>query len=374
MKYLSAPTDIFFSITNRCNMLCLHCSVYPLESPEEEMSTDEIFDLIDELGAIKVFTIRISGGEPFARNDIIPILERIAKNKMRSSINTNATLITEEVVKELKRFHRRIADIMVSVDGANENSHDRMRGPGSFDKMITGVQKLAKAGLNLSAYTTVTRHNYTELEEIIRLCKKLKISHVKFNELLPIGMGARHYRELGLQFNERRNTIKTLKKLKKKYNGFISGTYLEVCELFSSRSRGQGSSFSGCGATLNSLTILSDGSVVPCDRLQGYKLGNVRRSPLLHIWRTSRALKQFRERFTKTLEEIDDCRDCEYKGRCTGGCPAIPYYFSRKLIARDPLSCYRVYSGEEPLEIALRKLKGEKIIDHGVRVKIPIYF
>ncbi len=361
MKLLRAPTDIFLSITHRCNLSCYHCSVYPSDYKNNELTTKELFALIDELADLKIFTVRISGGEPFLRKDIMNIIEKIVENNMRLSINTNAMFISETITKKLLKYRNRIDDIMVSIDGSRAEIHEKLRGKGSFEKMISGVRKLTEAELSVSAYTTVVKYNFNDIENIIKLCKKLGIRHVKFNELLPIGLGLKYFNELGLNQIERNIVINKLKKLSKKYNGFIDGTYLQICELFSADSSDNMYPLSGCGATLNSLTILPEGTVVPCDRMQNFVLGNVREKSISEIWHSSPQIKRFRERFNKTLRDIEECADCEYKNKCTGGCPAIPFYLEGNLLGRDPLSCYKVFAGKEYLQIPPNSGKNRSI-------------
>lgn len=375
MKLLRAPTDIFLSVTHRCNLCCFHCSVFPSDYKNNELTTKELFALIDELADLKIFTVRISGGEPFMRKDIMNIIEKIVLNNMRLSINTNAMFISGTITKKLSKYRNRIDDIMVSIDGSRAEIHEKLRGKGSFERMIDGVRKLTQAGLSVSAYTTVVKYNFNDIDDIIKLCKKLGIKHVKFNELLPIGLGLKYFNKLGLNNIERNVVINKLKKLAKKYNGFIDGTYLQICELFSADSSDNKEfPLSGCGATLNSLTILPDGTVVPCDRMQNFVLGNVREKSISEIWHSSPQIKRFRERFNKTLRDVKECADCEYKIKCTGGCPAIPFYLEGNLLGRDPLSCYKVYAGMEDFSFnsgANRFIVSSK---HGVRVKNLLYF
>jgi SynChlorMet cassette radical SAM/SPASM protein ScmE len=326
--------------------------VYPSICAGNELSTKELLELIDEFGLIKIFTVRISGGEPFLREDLLLIVDSLIKKNVRISINTNAMFVNGSIVKTLLKYRERIDDIMVSIDGSRAEIHERLRGTGVFERTIEGIKKLTDAGLNVSAYTTVVKYNFHDIEEIIKLCKKIGISHVKFNELLPVGMGHKHYNELALNHQERKIVIQKLKKLSKKYNGFISGTYLQICEMFSVKQPGNNNlTLSGCGATLSNLTILPDGTVVPCDRMQDFVLGNVREKSIKEIWNFSPQLKIFRERFSKTINDIRECADCGYKNRCTGGCPAVPYYLKGDLFGMDPLSCYKIYAGLEDFSL-----------------------
>jgi SynChlorMet cassette radical SAM/SPASM protein ScmE len=333
------------------------------------MTTNENLELIDQMSQIKIFTVRISGGEPFMREDILLIIESLVKKNIRVSINTNGMFITEGIARKLSRYKQRIEDIMVSIDGSTDETHDKLRGNGSFFRMIKGIKNLVDAGFRPSAYTTVNKYNMNDIEGIILLSKNLGISSVKFNELLPIGMGYKNFLELYVSGPERIKVLNKIKKLSIKYKNFISGTYLQLCELYSIQpSKNNDGYLSGCGATLQSITIMPDGTVVPCDRMQNFILGNVRKRTIVEIWRNSPGIKTFRKRFNKTLNHINECAECRYKNRCTGGCPAIPYYLKGNLLGWDPLSCYKVYSGEQPFP------PPQPHHQHGVRVKNSFYF
>jgi len=348
MNLLSAPLDIFLSITHKCNLECIHCSVYPATCGKEELATNKLIKLIDELSGLKIFTVRISGGEPFVRKDIFKIIEKICKSSMRLSINTNAMLITAKKAKQLSEFAPKIDDIMVSIDGATAKTHDFLRGKGGFNATVRGMEYLLKHFKCVSIYTTVIKKNFTEIGKITLMAKKMGVEGVKFNELLPIGMGLKYYKDLSLNAEERKLVIKKLKQLKSEYGGFVTGTYLDLCEIFSSSQNIKDPpSLNGCGATLNGCAILPDGSVVPCDRLQGLVAGNIREKTLREIWLHSEGFKLFRKRFKKTLNDIKECSSCGYKAMCTGGCPAVSFALTGNTIARDPLSCYRIFRGEE---------------------------
>ncbi|MBW2029118.1 MAG: radical SAM protein [Deltaproteobacteria bacterium] len=70
MKVFSAPISVFLSLTYRCNLRCKHCAVYWEKSPRRDLDTDDWLHFFGELGDLKVFKVRISGGEPLMRGDI----------------------------------------------------------------------------------------------------------------------------------------------------------------------------------------------------------------------------------------------------------------------------------------------------------------
>lgn len=355
LRILSAPLEVFLSLTNHCNLGCSHCSVSSSPSVRVgELSTLEWLDLIREMRRMKVFTVRISGGEPFTHPDLFQILKEMVDSGMRVSINTNATLIGREEARALKEISHWIDDIMVSLDGSTAEVHDRLRGEGSFRRAIRGIEALLAEDLPVSLYTTVVRYNWRDLEGIVLLASEMAVTGIKFNELIPMGRALNHYRELSLKPWERRTVLRSLRNLKGSYEGFIAGTYVDLLEIISSiesPSTDGDPYLNTCSAGTTEVAIRPDGWTVPCDRLYNYKVGDIRKEGLEDIWHRSEALNRFRERFQLTIDDLPECKDCRYKCRCGGGCPAVPYNLGKGILSRDPLSCYRILKGEEEFSI-----------------------
>ncbi len=351
-KAYSAPFEVFMSVTNRCNLSCKHCSVSSSPSAlDEGLSVRQWLDVIDQIEDFKVFTVRISGGEPFAYPGIFKIIDRLSNGLLRFSINTNAMLVGKEEADRLKRYRGRIDNIMVSLDGSRADIHDRLRGRGSYKAVFKGIDALLDNGLPVSLYTTVVRYNYLDIPDILRLAKKFGVENIKFNELLPIGNASKNFEKLELSRDERILVIDTIKDLKSRYNGFLQGTYCDLIEMFSDMDKAALTSvipsLNICSAGNTQIMIRHDGWVTPCDRLYDYKIENILNKSLKEIWNGGGKLKRFRKRFDMTIDDLAGCRACVYKYKCEGGCPAIPFALGRGLSSKDPLSCYRVFNGEE---------------------------
>jgi len=94
------------NITKRCNLKCVHCAVNARNGNKEELTTEEIFNIIDECQSLGVHKFLITGGEPFTRHDIISILKFINDKKIDTVVLTNGTLITKETVKVLESLDK----------------------------------------------------------------------------------------------------------------------------------------------------------------------------------------------------------------------------------------------------------------------------
>ena len=163
-----------------------------------------------------------------------------------------------------------------------------------------------------------------------------------------------HLHDLFLLFHERREVVAELKELKKRYPRLVGGSLIKTVHMMCEVSRmdipdkksTKAHRITSCGGSVSECSIRPDGWVIPCDRLWDYKVGNVREEGFESIWLHSRGFKKFRERYARRMDSFTECKDCNYTSLCRGGCPAIPYYMGRGIEGWDPLSCYKVFTGE----------------------------
>lgn len=141
--YLSAPTQVFAEITDDCQLKCKHCFNGNRRGNAylETSVWEKIIDRLDECG---VFRIRISGGEPFLRKDIIEILKYIDTKSIRYSVYTNG-LNVDQYIEELKGL-KKLDCIRVSIDGTKE-VNDYLRGDGTYDETIMPAAQLLGCAL-----------------------------------------------------------------------------------------------------------------------------------------------------------------------------------------------------------------------------------
>ena len=357
-KIPRTPISLFVSITSKCNQACRHCAVYSDSfNYGPDLTTEQWIKFIDEIERVKVLRVKISGGEPFARDDIFEILDALYKKPLRFSINSNATLIDEKSAERLSGYNKKMDDIMVSLDGASPATHDLLRGAGAFDKALRGINLLLQFGVEVCVYCTVTRLNFTDLRAVAELMKEIGISDIKFNYLLYEGRGLKFQEELQLTTKERKRTIENLKEIRKDFP-FISGTFFEMDEIFEGIRTTEPEDLihydpakhflSGCGALKKECAIRSDGWATPCDRLPEIKAENILDTPLDVIWKESKTFLDFRKRFVTPLTTLSTCADCEYAHSCTAGCPASAYTAYGTMLARDPSCCYKLFiEGQE---------------------------
>lgn len=165
---VKVPLFVSWQITQRCNLRCKYCD-YWMGSKEEELSTQEVFKIIDELHDLGTLAISFTGGEPLLRDDIGRVLDYAKAKGIATKINTNGLLIPQRM-NEIKR----IDQVNLSFDGPEE-IHDRVRGLGSYNAMLKAVDVLRANKIKVACHATLTKYNLTAIDFILDKCRQLDI-------------------------------------------------------------------------------------------------------------------------------------------------------------------------------------------------------
>jgi SynChlorMet cassette radical SAM/SPASM protein ScmE len=332
---MRTPRTVDLEITSRCNLRCKYCSHFTSGGDvEKDLPTAEWLKFFEELRDCAVMEVCLLGGEPFIREDFQELIAGIVRNKMRFSILTNGTLITEEMAAFLASTGR-CNLIQVSIDGSMPITHDSFRGEGSFRRAADGLKLLMKHQLPAAVRVTIHRRNVRDLEEVSKLLlEDVGLSGFSTNSAGYFGLCRKNTQEVQLTVEERCLAMDALLKLTKKYEGRISAMAGPLAEarmwLDMERARRSGLKrtpnggyLTSCGGPMTKLAVRADGVMVPCAQLAGMELGRINSDSLTEVWRDNGDLNLFRDRSSIPLEDFDFCRECEYVTFCRGGCPAV---------------------------------------------------
>ncbi|MDG6222570.1 MAG: radical SAM protein [Candidatus Bathyarchaeota archaeon] len=158
------PTPLFasYNVTGRCNMKCKFCEWWKHEIPE--LSTKKALAAIDAVCNLGVPFFDLSGGEPLLRKDLIVLAKRVASHGCLVSMNTNGTLLTENIIVEVAGV---FDTVVVSLDGP-KRMHDEIRGvPGTYEKAIEAIKLLKAHGVKTGVNSVATPWNIDVLPEFI---------------------------------------------------------------------------------------------------------------------------------------------------------------------------------------------------------------
>jgi radical SAM protein with 4Fe4S-binding SPASM domain len=315
-------------LTERCNLRCRHCYQ---EKVAGELSLEQISQAMADIartieGWREEHEMQISsslhftGGEPLARQGLFPILAQARSLGFSTSLMSNGTLINEETARRLKAVG--VRDVQVSLDGL-EDVHDSIRGQGSFQQAVRGISHLVSAGIETNVNLTLSKMNYHQLDGLVNLGKQLGVGAVAFARLVPCGRGEGMSGEV--------LTPAELTDLHAKARALNAGSQMEVAcsdPLFTVTGiTGEVPQIDfpvgGCSAGLFGVTITSDGSVMPCRRMN-MVIGNIKTQSLGEIWAESPVLWSLRDRHAYH----NGCESCYYWAVCRG-CRAIALASSR---------------------------------------------
>jgi len=359
-RIISTPKHVDIAITGRCNLKCAYCFYADEMTALTDLPTVVWLKTFEQLGELGVMDVTLTGGEVFTRPDFFELLDGVITNRMRYDILSNGTLIDEAVIDQFNQGKRRLRlnSIQISIDGATAEVHDYSR-PHSFNRAIHALKLLRQHGFPLTVRVTINRYNYAELDKIAELLlDEVGLSGFSTNEAYPCGATNRYEQGIILSVPQRREVMQTLLQLNEKYHNRISAQAgplaliqqehliqeAQAKDLTSLPGRG---CLTACGGVFSKIALLHDGTIVPCHIISDLRLGNVLTDDLAEVWRHHPLMHAMRQRREISLDTIEPCKTCPYKGYCTGGCPGGALFLNGDFNTRNPMDCYRILIGEE---------------------------
>jgi radical SAM protein with 4Fe4S-binding SPASM domain len=315
----SAPAHVFVHVTERCNFACRYCYAYPHQMESHELSSAEFKELFQQLADMNVLLVRLLGGEPLLRSDIVEIIEHTRSYPFAKMLTTNGSLMTREVARSLKLSGFGLVNVSLDGRGALHDAHSGI--PGSYPKVVSGIEQLRRHGLRVAAISVLNRQNVGVIEDTVRLVDELDVDILKIIPLVRIGR-ARQNTDLQLGYEEWCEFYRWLTEQRIAHRERFKKIQLVFCncnfctwEMFyplpeASRKEqlmkawgidlGEPMRTEGglhCVAGLDRLAIKANGDVYPCEetiQVTSTKAGNLRDASLSTIWHHSPVLQTLR--------------------------------------------------------------------------------
>jgi radical SAM protein with 4Fe4S-binding SPASM domain len=328
------PPLVVWNYTSLCNLRCRHCYQSAGNALSDELSFEERIDIINQMVDAKVAFIAFSGGEPLMGKRFWDVLKYAAKF-LHITIATNGTLLEDRSIVD-RLANSGVKNVFVSIDGARAESHDFIRGRGSFERSIRGIKNLvANPHLHVGINSVITQRNFSEVSDIIKLAGDLGVNSFSHYNFIPTGRGSDDYKNdlLPEQREELLNLLYEghVKRKETKLN--MISTAPQYCRVLYESSGGKSSGFfhyttdggssirgivkyaGGCGAGRAYVAIQPDGKVSPCVFMPQVEIGDLRKERFGDIWKNSELCTQLSDR------ENYHYRCSRYRYIC-GGCRA----------------------------------------------------
>ena len=269
------PITLQFELTGQCNLACKHCYNRSGDSDRETLMTpDKWCELSRQIVADGgIFQCILSGGEPLLLGDkIFDIMDILHDDGTSFVVISNGFLLTREMAKKFAKY--RYFWFQISIDGADEHTHDEFRGiKGSFQKAVNAALEISNASIPLVIAHSVTPKNLLDLEKMVHLAYTLGANTIILGEVLPSGRAIENS-EIVLSEEQRNKLYSDINDLGKKYQGRI--IIKRSSELKFQLERYQ--------SEVNAGGIIRPNGDFRLDCMAPFTIGNVMQAPLKEIW------------------------------------------------------------------------------------------
>lgn len=366
---MSDLIHVDLNLTNACNFACAHCHSSSGTPDDQELSTEQIASVLEEIYNLGVVSLAIAGGEPLLRKDIFELLA-VAESlgSMRTVVVTNGSLLSTTTLKRMKAVAPSVG-LSISLDGATPEQFGRLRArPRAstaatavlFNRIVRSIREAISEGLDTFVNFTMTNESLSDLDEAYRFAiEDLGAAALVAIKFFPSGYGRRELDRLDIpwsrwlpyfwQLSKRRlgGEMPALQlSLPSAWEFYLplimAGMDIQDAEkVWNNQSPLRDWAYSrdrtlGDPLGVTNVAICGDGSVYPSVLLVGedaLNCGNVTDRSLRNVWDDSSVLESVRH---LTLPDLDaPCAMCPISHVCGGGSRARAYFETGSISGPD---------------------------------------
>jgi radical SAM protein with 4Fe4S-binding SPASM domain len=267
--------------TSMCNLKCAMCIRDKIGVPIGTMKFEDFKEILRKLDSL--FKIHLSGqGESFLNKDLFKMIDYANKRGIVVNLNTNATLFSEEIIKQICNVD--IGEIAISIESTKKKEYEQIRKGAKFDNVMESIKKLNqflkknKKRTIVSFAVTVLKENIDEIPEFVKFADSLGIKKIIIQTLQEKEDYVKNYSN-----EAKKNSISTYKeKLKQKINESKKIAEDRKIEFIFDEEQS-----SGCIWPWRSIYITLNGNVTPCCKILDYRkteIGNLLEEDFWKIW------------------------------------------------------------------------------------------
>ena len=332
------PFSTTFELTQKCNEDCIHC--YMPKEEADELTTEEVKNILVELAEEGCIFISFTGGEIFARPDLFEIIDFASKQKFVIDLLSNGTLIDNRVVDFLQ--NQIIRRVQISLYASKSEIHDKItRREGSFEKTLRAIKLLRKGKIKVEVAFSIMNINFDERYDVKNLADSFGAQFLPSHIITGRNNGSQDTFDFRINDTQLRQLLGE-----------------EIFDYYPGRKPFQEHQFymgfknlqeaNPCYSGINSCAINPIGDLLPCNQLL-YNLGSLRENSFSEIWHNSSMAKRLRSIKVKDLPECSKCSMLPYCSRC----PGLALLEGDGILGPSPENC-RITS------IQIQNLKGDE--------------
>jgi len=338
-----SPFVVIWENTRACDLACVHCrAAAQAKRNRFELTTEEGFQLIDQIAELQPKVFVLTGGDPLKRDDTYALIQYARMKGLEPSLTPSATpLLTEDAVRKMKQHG--LGRMAVSLDASNAAAHDDFRRvAGSFDLTLRAIRAAAREEIPVQVNTTVTRRTVDDLPNMVSLLQELRIAMWSVFFAVPTGRAknsdlitASEVEDLfGFLFETSKQVpfaIRTTEAMHYRRYVLQHGGAMPL----GVHPNGAPRAPRGVNEAKGFVFISHIGDVYPSGFLP-LKAGNVKQQSLGEIYRTSELFIDLRN--SDNLN--GKCGRCDYRELC-GGSRARAWAMTGDVFGSDPLCAYQ---------------------------------
>ena len=290
-RFLNGPLDLLVEPTSLCSARCTLCPT-PSEKLVRSMKflpMNKYKEIIDQTKSCVRSVTFFVAGEPFVNENLCKMISYATRNGLHTFVSTNGTILNRQNIGAL--FETNLDKLFVCLDGARKESHEIYKNGSNFELICTNIRTLTsekrernKIFPYIFIQTLITRYNEDELDDIVKLAKKLGVDGVSF-------------KTFSIEKGYDKNLAKEFIPKKRRLSRY---------EIVNRTIKMQKERYSECKYERTAL-ILCDGRLAMCvyDYNGKYDIGNAFFQDIIKLW-NSEKYENFRKRMKR--KEFEMCK------------------------------------------------------------------
>ena len=314
-------------ITHQCNLHCAHCYQ---DDRAAHMPAALLRETLDKYCRFLEKNdlrgrVYLTGGEPLLHPDCFELMREINDRKIGVSILTNGTLIDRRKANRIALEHP--CFVQVSLDGVWE-THDAIRGEFSFLRTLKGIDNLTAEHIPVMVSFTAQKTNLRSFPALAKICDRHGVWKLWWDRVVTDTPQLTE--KLALTTEQFKRFRKKAERLRKRYQRPDGSSLISLERSLQCMDEGRCYT---CHPGIGMITILADGSVMPCRRLP-FVIGNIRDGELDELIASDRLTQKF---ISSPIPS--ECADCRYADTCRGGAKCVTYGQTGRLFVKD-VNCF----------------------------------
>lgn len=193
-SYSRTMRKLRVSLLDACNFRCTYCmpAAATFAKAHDLLSPEEIHHIVGNLVSLGIEEVRLTGGEPTLRAELVEITRRLSELPLKKLGLTTNGLLLKRLIPDLKDTG--LTSINISLDSLNRNNFKTLARFDGLHDVLQGIDNALEAGLQVKINTVLMKQNVSELEQFLDFARARKIE-IRFLELMKIGVAIDQFEE-----------------------------------------------------------------------------------------------------------------------------------------------------------------------------------